>query len=567
MGRGRSSEAIEAFAQAARSPNLRRAQLSFGAAFASHWAVTVALGILAFRNGGAAAVGVVGLVSMLPAAFLAPVAGALVDRYRRDRVLVGVCSVRAAVLIGAALVVGLSSPWPAYVLAAMAVVAHTLYRPSHSALLPVLSTTATELTSANAVRGSLDSLSALFGPLLAGVLIGPIGVAGVFAVSGVVALWAGWLIWRVDYEVPPRVVESAAVHPLREVVEGLAVMRRKPDVALLTGLGTVQTFTRGCFTVFVVVVALQLLGLHASGVGVLTAGFGAGAIVGSFGSSLLVGSSSLGRWFAVGVAGWGVPFIALAGVSNAVVALALLGVVGVSNAIIDLAAYTLFQWLVPEELMGRVFTTLESIFTLGSALGAIAASALIAVFGIRGALIAAGLICPTAAVLALGRLRRIDAEVHIAGEVVALLQRVAMLRPLPLATISRLAGEASAEHVAPGTTVIEEGTRGDDFYVIVDGLADVSVDGERVWQLGNAECFGEIAGLTGSRRTSTVRAETGLDLLRFRGPQFVRTITGYVPSNAQALSLVDERLARAVSDAARTKSAPEIVALAGKHET
>src|SRR5438270_6307154 len=143
----RSAQAFEAFVRTARSPNLRRAQPSFGADFASHGAVMVGLGVLAFRHGGAAAVGVVGLVSMLPAAFLAPIAGALVDRYRRDRVLVGVCLVRAAALIGAALVLPLSSPWPAYILAAVARVAHTLYRPSHTALLPSLCTTATELTS------------------------------------------------------------------------------------------------------------------------------------------------------------------------------------------------------------------------------------------------------------------------------------------------------------------------------------------------------------------------------------------------------------------------------------
>jgi hypothetical protein len=431
----------------------------------------------------------------------------------------------------------------------------------------MLSTTATELTSANAVRGSLDSLSALFGPLLAGALINPIGVGGVYAASAGLGLWAGWLIWRVDYESPPRVVESEHVHPVREVVEGLLVIRRKPDVALISVLGTLQTFTRGCFSVFVVVIALRLLGLNAAGVGVLTAGLGAGAVLGSFGASLLVGSSGLGRWFAVGIAGWGVPFIAMAAVSNEVLALALLGVVGIANAIIDLSVFTLLPWLVPEEVMGRVFTGLESIFTLGWALGAIAASGLIAALGIRGALIAVGLICPSAALLAFARLRRIDSELRVAGDVVALLQRVGMLRPLPLATISRLAGEASSEHVAAGATVIEEGTRGDDFYVIVDGQADVSVDGESVWHLGDSDCFGEIAGLTGSRRTSTVRADTELDLLRFKGPQFVRTVTGYVPCNTAALSVIDERLSRAVAVAAwRRESAPEIVALAGKRQ-
>ena len=44
----------------------------------------------------------------------------------------------------------------------------------------------------------------------------------------------------------------------------------------------------------------------------------------------------------------------------------------------------------------------------------------------------------------------------------------------------------------------------------------MTADGDSVTHLGVADCFGEIAGLTGSRRTTTVRAEIRLDLLRVR---------------------------------------------------
>ena len=459
---GRLRQAIAAFEQTVRAPNLLRAQLSFGAEFTSYWVVTVALGILAFDHGGAAAVGIVGLIRLLPAALLAPPASVVVDRYRRDHVLVGLGLVRVATLGGTAVVVGLWSPVPAYVLAAIAMLAHTLYRPADSALLPSLCTTAPQLTSANVVRGLLDSVSALLGPVLVGILVGPIGIDGVFAVCALIATWSTWLMWRVDYEAPPRVAEAEPVRPVREVAEGLEIIGREPDIRLITVLGSLQTFTRGCFTVFAVVVALQLLGLHASGVGVLTAGFGAGAILGSFAASMLVGSPGLGRWFAVGVAGWRIPFVVMAAVSNVAFALVLLGVVGLANAVIDVAGFTLLQWLTPDEVMGRVFTGFESILTLGAALGSIGASGLIAVFGTRGALVAVGLVAPVGALVALPHLRRIDSHLQVRGEVVALLQRVAMLAPLPLATICRLGAEATNERVPSDTTVVQEGATGDD---------------------------------------------------------------------------------------------------------
>jgi CRP-like cAMP-binding protein len=112
-----------------------------------------------------------------------------------------------------------------------------------------------------------------------------------------------------------------------------------------------------------------------------------------------------------------------------------------------------------------------------------------------------------------------------------------------MATISRLADEASNELVTGGTSVITQGAAGDDFYVIVDGRAEVLVDGATVAFLGPGECFGEIAALKRRSRTSTIRADARLELLRFTGLHFVRAVTGYTPSRAAANALVEERLA------------------------
>jgi hypothetical protein len=63
---------VRALSASARSRSLRRAQLSFGATWTAEWAFTVALGVVALRDGGATAVGVVAFVRMAPAALLAP---------------------------------------------------------------------------------------------------------------------------------------------------------------------------------------------------------------------------------------------------------------------------------------------------------------------------------------------------------------------------------------------------------------------------------------------------------------------------------------------------------------
>jgi len=68
----RLTDSARAFSDTARNPNLLRAQLAFGAAWTAEWAFMVALGVIAFRDGGATAVGVVAFARMAPAFVLAP---------------------------------------------------------------------------------------------------------------------------------------------------------------------------------------------------------------------------------------------------------------------------------------------------------------------------------------------------------------------------------------------------------------------------------------------------------------------------------------------------------------
>src|SRR5919204_3709521 len=88
------------------SESIRRAQLSFGAMWASESAFAVGLAVVAFRDGGVVAVGIVTGARMAAAALLAPLLATVADRVRRERVLVCVGLVRAATLGGAAMVTG-----------------------------------------------------------------------------------------------------------------------------------------------------------------------------------------------------------------------------------------------------------------------------------------------------------------------------------------------------------------------------------------------------------------------------------------------------------------------------
>jgi MFS family permease len=542
--RERLRAAASAFASNAANSNLRRAQLSFLGAWTAEWAFTVALGIVAYRDGGATAVGLVGLLRMVPSAVVAPFAATLADRGRRERVLVLVSTIRGVATGVAGIVVALNGPVAiVYGLAVLSTIAATLYRPAHSALLPSLCRTGHELASANVVRGMLGSVATLAGPLLAAVLLKFTDVAVVFAFASGASLAAAALVLRLRYDAPPR-PSAPRGRLLADAAEGIRAVVRNRDLALFMGLALAQTFSRGALTVFTVVVALDLLRTGEPGVGTLTAAVGAGAVLGSVGASLLVGSRRLAQWFGIGVALWGLPIALIPLFPRQGAALTLLACVGVGNALVDVGLFTLMARLAPDEVLARVFGLLESMVALGVGLGALVASLLVDRTSVSVALVVVGALCPILVAVAWRRLRHLDRDIGVLDEEIGLLHRVPMLKPLPLPAIEQLARGLEPVHVAADRAVFRQGDPADRFYVIETGAADVIGDGRVITTLGPGDGFGEIALLRRVPRTATVRAATNLQLQALRGDRFLPVVTGFPPSAREAGAEVEEMLDR-----------------------
>jgi MFS family permease len=541
--RRRLAESARAFSATTRNPGLLRAQLAFGASWTAEWAFMVALGVIAFRDGGATAVGVVAFARMAPSFLLAPLGTTLADRFRRERVLVWSCLIRAAATVAAALLLAADgSKIAVYALAIVATAAFTVFRPAHSALLPALSATPHELTSANVVRGLVDSVSTLLGPLVAALLLGVGSPAAVFAAIAALSLGSGALLLGLSYEAPPRGAPQPLRRIVRETAEGYRALVRYRDAGLLFGIGLAQTLTRGFLNVFLVVLALELLDMGESGVGVLTAAVGVGAVTGSLGASMLVSGRRLAALAGIGVMLWGLPLILCGVLPYEPAVLALMCAIGGGNALVDIGVFTLPARLVPEELLARVFGAFESLVALTVAIGALVTPPIIDLLGIRGALVVLGLVAPTLVALGWRRLRAIDASIAHRDAEIGVLNRVNMFSPLPMPAIDFLALHVGHARLAPGQEVFHQGDDGDRFYVIDDGEAEVIGDGRLIGTMGPGDGFGEIALLHDTVRTMTVRARTPLGLYTLDRRHFVPAVSGYQSSVREAHTMMDDRL-------------------------
>lgn len=528
---------------------LLRAQLSFGAAFVAEWSFMVAIGLVAFADGGAFAVGVVGMLRLVPAALLGPAIAAYADRMPRERVLIASSAVRGVATLAIAPILLVDGPITAvYILAVLSTIAFTPFRASHSALLPSLCKSPDELTTVNVVRGGFDSLSVILGPLLAALLVEVSEVAAVFVFAGVSGLVSAALLLRLAYERMP-VAAPEKRHLVAEVHEGLRAVAASPGVGLVVGFTVLQTAVRGAFTVFVVVIAIDLLNGTESSVGVLQGAVGLGALLGSGLCTMLVGSRAMTRWLGVAIVLWGAPLAVIGALPYYVVALVAAAVIGIGNAMVDVTAFTLVARMSPDAVMARVFGVLESLIALSVGLGALIAPILIELFGIEGALFAVGAVTPVACVVWWHQLTAIDHMVAVRTDEIGLLREVPMLRPLPVPVLEHLALRLDRHQLRAGETLFAAGDSGDSFYIVASGVVRVLDNGAEVRKMGTGQGFGEIALLGDTTRTMTVQAVDDAKLVGIQRAHFLPAIRSFGDATSAAQAARSSYLADAPGQA------------------
>ena len=140
-------------------------------------------------------------------------------------------------------------------------------------------------------------------------------------------------------------------------------------------------------------------------------------------------------------------------------------------------------------------------------------------------------------------LRAIDLDAAPRARELELLRGSSIFSPLPLPTLTQLAGRLEALEVETGTEVIRQGEPGDRFYLVDRGSLEARVDGEVRRRLGAGDFFGEIALLRDTPRTATVVALEDARLLALDRDEFIAAVTGHAPSRDAADAVVTARLA------------------------
>ena len=350
---------------------------------------------LAARDGNVALapfyLGLTGLARALPGLALTFIAGAVADRTDRRRLLLitqGVMSVNAS-LLALVTIAGEVTLFDVMLAAAIQSAAFAFDAPGRHSMLPRL-VTPRAMSSAIGLQSAAFNSAQVVGPLLAGILYFPLGVAGLLIINAgsfVVILLALGLM----RPIPPT---SAPTHSIiASVGAGFGYLKGHPRAKWLLALTATALFATGSFTALLPAVAgdeiyrgfswLSLL-LSATGLGALTGSF----VLMRFGESRRIGLAFVGSTIFNGIA------IVLFSLSlQPSFALLSAFAAGLGGTMMGGLANSMLQGTIADEYRGRVMSLFSFQFIALTPAGQMLLGTLGTALGIHAALIASGAVC------------------------------------------------------------------------------------------------------------------------------------------------------------------------------
>ena len=315
------------------------------------------------------AVGMIGLVTVVPMIVLGLLGGAIADAFDRRRLvlLTGSLLSLLSLLFAAQALADLRQLWLLYALIAVQAALSAVDQPARRVFQRRLLTPA-RMPAAAALFFLSGQVTTIVGPLVAGVLIGLAGAQLVYLIDAVTFIAA--LLYSV-VGLPAMPPEGSAAGPnLRAVVAGLRYVRHNPIIAgamLIDLNATIFGMPLALFPAL----AETRFGGGPDVVGLLYAALAVGGVIASTLSGLFTGLPRQGLAITLAVLVWGIAFIGFGATTVLWVALVLLAVAGAADVVNGVFRNAILQSRAPDVLTGRVNSVGFIVGTGGPQLGSV----------------------------------------------------------------------------------------------------------------------------------------------------------------------------------------------------
>jgi MFS family permease len=324
-------------------------------------------------TGSATAVAWMMIVQFLPVAIVGPLAGVVVDRVDRRRLMIGTDLLRGCLILALLLIHRRDQVWIAYVVMAFIVGAQAFFEPARTATIPNV-TSPEELLPANALSSATWSAMLALGASVGGVVTAVAGRNVAFVINAASFFASAFFIARTHYDstppAMPRPTGLLALTGISDLIEGLRYVRQRSHVAALMLVKAGWGLAGGVLLLLTIFGqrVFPIGGGSAGGIGVLYGARGVGAGLGPIALRWILGQEPRTLRRAIGPAYFmvGVFYVALAGAPTLWLAALCVLCAHFGGSILWVFSTVLLQLEVPDRFRGRVFAAELALVTLMS---------------------------------------------------------------------------------------------------------------------------------------------------------------------------------------------------------
>jgi MFS family permease len=310
------------------------------------------------------------LARAIPVLLAGPLAGVVLDRLDRKRIMIVSDLVRMVIALGFLLALTKHDTWLLYILSALLMFASPFFTSGRASILPRI-TTKDELHTANSLTQTTQWVTISLGAFVGGVSISVFGYEWAFALNSLSFLFSALCVSGLrakgggDFRARRAAMnESNVIRPWHDYREGLVYM---VSVPLLTAIATVHigwATGGGAAQILFTLFGEQVFGRGAQGIGEVWGCAGIGLVVGGMvGHRLGRRLTFRGYRWTIGIcyAIHGLAYVVFSLMQNYALALFFIAVSRASVAVSSVLNYKEVIRHVPDEYRGRVFATLETL--------------------------------------------------------------------------------------------------------------------------------------------------------------------------------------------------------------
>jgi MFS family permease len=359
--------------------------------------------------------GTVGFFGQIPTFLLAPLAGVLVDRWNRQRVLIATqaLAMLQSLLLAWLALTGRITIAEILVLSAFQGCINAFDMPGRQSFMLEMVTDRADLSNAIAINSSMVNLARLVGPSLAGVLIAATSEGWCFLADGVsyLAVIASLLAMRIPRRSGPG-PSKRGTSMLTELHEGFGYVRGFLPIRSILLLFALVSLMGWPFTVLMPIFAAKVLNGGAHTLGFLTSAVGIGALASGISLAMRRSVRGLLKRIPIGALVFGGGLMAF-GLSRSLwLSMALLLLVGFGMMQGLTCSNTILQTIVPEDKRGRVMSYYTIAFVGMAPFGSLLAGTLAHAIGAPRTVMVSGAACLLGGLVFLAEMPKIRMELR-----------------------------------------------------------------------------------------------------------------------------------------------------------